>query len=103
MSLPESDKYTYLVECYQALLQHKFCGTPVANCEVHVRVNLDDETQAKVWVDRLSEKTKCTYRVSCTYKPSLKCVSFQKPLTKRQQQLHDQKKEISYFVVWCKL
>ena len=45
--LPESDMYTYLVECYQTLPQHKFCGAPVANFEVHVRVNLDDETQAK--------------------------------------------------------
>ena len=45
--LPESDMYTYLVECYLALPQHKFCGAPVVNFEVHVRVNLDDETQAK--------------------------------------------------------
>ena len=93
--------YTYLVESYQALPQHKFCGAPVANFKVHVRVNLDDETQANDWVDSLSENTKCTFRVSCTYKHSLKCVTykidmhsqhFQKPLTKKQQQLHDQKK-----------
>ena len=64
----------------------------------------DDETQAKDWVDSLSEKTKCTYRVSHTYKPSLKrvtfkidmhCQHFRKPPTKKQQQLHDQKKRKS--------
>ena len=86
-----------------------FGTVPVANFEVHVRVNLDDETQARDWVDSLFEKTKCTYRVSHTYKPSLKCVTFKinmhcqhfrKPLTKKQQQLNDQKKEISYFVVF---
>ena len=92
------------VEYYQALPQHKFCGAPVANYEVHVRVNLDDETQVKDWVDSLSEKTKCTYRASRTYKPSLKrvtfkidmhCQHFRKPLTKKQQHSHDQKKRKS--------
>ena len=61
--LPEGEMYTYLVEYYQALPQHKFCGAPAANFEVHVRVNLDDETQVKDWVDTLSEKTKCTHNL----------------------------------------
>ena len=45
--LPEGEMYTYLVEYYQTLPQHKFRGAPAANFEVHVRVNLDDETQVK--------------------------------------------------------
>ncbi len=52
----------------------------------------------------LSKKTKCTYRVSRTYKPTLKrvtykidmhCQHFRKPLTKQQQQVHNQVKKKS--------
>ena len=100
--LPEGTEFSYLVESYQALPQHTFCGAPVANFEAHVRVNLDDEADVKNWIDSLSKKTKCTYRVSCTYKPTLKrvtykidmhCQHFRKPLTKRQQQVHNQVKK----------
>uniref|UniRef100_A0A1X7VXB9 Uncharacterized protein n=1 Tax=Amphimedon queenslandica TaxID=400682 RepID=A0A1X7VXB9_AMPQE len=99
--LCEKYEFTYLIESYRTLPQHKFCGAPVANFETRIRVNMDNEEQAKSWVDSLSKKTKCTYRVSRTYKPSLKrvmykidlhCQHFRKPLTRKQQQMRSQKK-----------
>ena len=41
--LPESDIYTYLVECYQALPQHEFCGTPVAKTQIDANTDEDNE------------------------------------------------------------
>lgn len=46
------------------------------NFESFIRVNLGDGNEAKEWVEALSERNKCTYRVTRTYKPSVKRVCF---------------------------
>lgn len=95
-----SEKYTYLVESFKKLPQLTFCGAPVVNFETCIRVNLNDKSEASEWVEALSAKTTCTYRVTRTYKPAMKRVSykldmhchhFRKKLT--QKQLACQKKK----------
>ena len=63
--LPPNDKFTYLVESYKKLPKLTFCGAPEANFEAHLRVNLDDENQAKEWIEALSKQSKCTYNIHC--------------------------------------
>ena len=41
-----------------------------------IRVNLNDDREVSRWIEAFSEKSKCTYRTTRTYKPSMKKVSF---------------------------
>ena len=100
--LPVSEKYTYLVESFKKLSQHTFCGAPTVNFEACIRVNLKDKSEALEWIVALSVETKCTYRVTRTYKPSMKrvcykldmhCHHFRKKLTQKQLSTSAQKKK----------
>ena len=85
-----------------------FCGASKLNFEAHIRTNLETEEQAKEWVRELSEQCKCTYRVTHTYKPALKRVTykidlqFRKKLTKKQLSLKPKKAETLFSGVHCK-
>ena len=74
--LPIKDNYTYIVESFKTLPEQTFCGASKLNFEAHIRTNLETEEQAKEWVRELSEQCKCTYRVTRTYKPALKRVTY---------------------------
>ena len=109
--LPTNEKYTYVVENFTKLPQQKFCGASTINFEVYVRVNLDDHNEVKQWVEALSEKTKCTYRVTRTYKPSMKkvtfkidmhCQHFRKQLTNKQLSAKKVKPKTMLTGVKCK-
>ena len=68
--------YTYLVEHYQELPKSSFSGTPKVCFQAHFRVNLQNEEQVKHWLHALQSHSKCTYRVTHTYKPLLKHVKY---------------------------
>ena len=73
--IPDSDEYTYIVESFNKFPVHTFCGAPTVNFDAYIRVNLNDDRESR-WIEALSEKSKCTYRTTRTYKPSMKKVSF---------------------------
>ena len=109
--LPITDKYTYIVESFKTLPDQSFCGASKVNFEAHIRMNLETEEQAKEWVRELSDQCKCTYRVTRTYKPALKrvtykvdlhCQHFRKKLTKKQLSLKPKKAETLLSGVHCK-
>ena len=74
--LPDSDEYTYIVESFNKLPVHTFCGAPTVNFDAYIRVNLNDDREVSRWIEAFSEKSKCTYRTTRTYKPLMKKVSF---------------------------
>ena len=91
--LPPNESYTYIIQNFETLDQHSFSGAPATNFKAEFRVNLTAEDQAREWIDLLFKHCKCTYRVTRTYKPSLKrvtfkmdmhCQHFRKTLTPKQ-------------------
>ena len=65
--LPPNDSYTYIIEMFQNLDPHTFSGAHSTNFTTEFRVNLEDEEQAREWVNLMSKQCKCTYRVTRTY------------------------------------
>ena len=109
--LPENAEFTYMVVSYKKLPKFTFCGASEVNFEAHLRVNLNDENQANEWIEGLSKQSKCTYRVTRTYKPALKrvvykidlhCQHYRKALTKKQLSLKKPKPKTMLSDVKCK-
>ena len=85
--------YSYLVEEYQELPKATYSGAPKACFQAQFCVNLQNEEEVQQWLTAFQSHNKCTYRVTRTYKPSLKrvkykvdmhCQHFQKKLTEKQ-------------------
>ena len=64
--LPPSDDYSYVVEGYDVVPSGNNDSPHFTST---VRINLDTEEDAKVWMERMSEHNKCTYRTTKTVKP----------------------------------
>ena len=67
--------YSYIVEEYCEQLHENFTGAP-ESFKATIRINLKDETEAKEWIKRMSNHSSCTYRITRSYKPSLKSVLY---------------------------
>ena len=109
--LPPNESYTYIIQNFETLDQHSFSGAPATNFKAEFRVNLTAEDQAREWIDLLFKHCKCTYRVTRTYKPSLKrvtfkmdmhCQHFRKTLTPKQLSQKKTKPQTMVSGIRCK-
>ena len=87
--LPDNSEYSYVIETYSELNGDN-------NFRVTFRINITKENQAKKWLEQMFQSSKCTYRVTRTYKVGQKrvlykvdmhCQHQQKTLSKRQKGL----------------
>ena len=87
--LPLGDDYSYVVESYEVV--GATSDSPHFNCTM--RINLVTEEEAKVWIEKMSERSRCTYRTTKTVKPGQKrvkckfvkhCQHFAKKLSPKQ-------------------
>ena len=88
--LPPGDDYSYVIEEYDTV-DGANSDSPHFICTV--RINLFTEEDANVWMIKMSEHNKCTYRTTKTVKPEQKrvkckfakhCQHFAKKLTPKQ-------------------
>ena len=88
--LPLGDDYSYVVESYDEVVGAT-SDSPHFNCTM--RINLVTEEEAKVWIEKMSERSRCTYRTTKTVKPGQKrvkckfvkhCQHFAKKLSPKQ-------------------
>jgi len=88
--IPTDEMYTYIVEEYNELPNEEY---PDSRFTAAIRINLNNDEEAKEWIGKMSDHSKCTYRVTRTYKPSLKrilwhtdvhCQHQRKPLSIKQ-------------------
>ena len=91
--IPPDDEYSYVIEECNKLPAEGFSGAPSNRFVATMRINLNNGEQAKHWVDKMCNHSKCTYRITRTYKPSLKrimwradmhCQHQRKPLSTKQ-------------------
>ena len=67
--LPLHEQYTYIIETYQESREsHK----DAPQFSATIRINLQNETDARDWINEMSNHSKCTYQVTKTVKPSMK-------------------------------
>ena len=66
--IPTDEMYTYIVEEYNELPKEEY---PDSRFTAAIRINLNNDEEAKEWIGKMSEHSK-SYRVTRTYKPSLK-------------------------------
>jgi len=67
--LPPHEQYTYIIETYQESREsHK----DAPQFSATIRINLQNETDARDWINEMSNHSKCTYQVTKTVKQSMK-------------------------------
>ncbi len=69
--LPPDDDYSYVIEEYDAV---DCTSTDSPHFISTVRINLVTEEDANVWMEKMSEHSKCTYRTTKTIKSQQKRV-----------------------------
>ena len=88
--MPTDEMYTYIVEEFNELPKEEY---PDLRFTATIRINLNNDEEAKEWIGKMCDHSKCTYRVTRTYKPSLKrilwrtdmhCQHQRKPLSIKQ-------------------
>ena len=88
--MPTDEMYTYVVEEFNELPKEEY---PDLRFTATIRINLNNDEEAKKWIGKMCNHSKCTYRVTRTYKPSLKrilwrtdmhCQHQRKPLSIKQ-------------------
>ena len=93
--LPKIDNVTYVVESYQEEDRLSFEGAPKFSYHLEVRINLENEEQAKKFLKQMMEHSYCTYRITRTskkpamkrvaYKIEMHCQHFRKGLSKKDK------------------
>ena len=90
--LPPHEQYTYIIETYQESSESQ---EDAPHFSATIRVNLQNENEARDWITEMSNHSKCTYRVTKTVKPSMKrvkcklvmhCQHYAKKLTQKQRE-----------------
>ena len=90
--IPSDKEYSYIIEECNKLPAEEFSGAS-NRFTARIRINLKNENESKDWVDKMCNHSKCTYRITRTYKPSLKrilwradmhCQHYRKPLSTKQ-------------------
>ena len=90
--LPPHEQYTYIIETYQ---ESSESHQDAPQFSATIRINLQNETDARDWINEMSNHSKCTYRVTKTVKPSMKrikckfamhCQHYAKKLTQKQRE-----------------
>ena len=89
--VPPDDEYSYVVESYMAKESDNTSDSP--HFSATIRINLANEQDAKQWMKKMSNHSKCTYRVTITMKACQKrieckfvkhCQHFAKKLSPKQ-------------------
>lgn len=90
--IPSDEEYSYIIEDCNELPVKEFSGAGI-RFTATLRINLNNGKEAKDWVDKMCDQSKCTYRITRTYRPSLKrilwrtdmhCQHQRKPLSTKQ-------------------
>ena len=90
--LPPHEQYTYIIETYQ---ESSESHEDAPQFSATIRINLQNETDARDWINEMSNHSKCTYRVTKTVKPGMKrikckfvmhCQHYAKKLTQKQRE-----------------
>jgi len=91
--IPSDEEYSYVIEECNELPAEGFSGAPSNRFIATMRINLNNGEEAKDWLDKMCNHSKCTYRITRTYKPSLKwilwrtdmhCQHQRKPISTKQ-------------------
>ena len=91
--IPSDEEYSYIIEECNELSAEGFSGAPSNRFTATLRNNLNNGQEAKDWIDKMCNHSKCTYRITRTYKPSLRqilwhtdmhCQHQRKPLSTKQ-------------------
>ena len=94
--IPDDNQFTYIIEEYTNLPSEDFMGAPEQNFSVTLRININEILNLKQWLQKMFEFSKCTYRVTRSYKVAQKRVLFrmdmhcqhkQKCLTKEAERI----------------
>jgi len=67
--IPSDLEYSYIIEKCNELPAEEFSGA-TNTFTATIRINLNDENESKVWIDKMCKHSKCTYRITRTYKSS---------------------------------
>ena len=90
--LPPHEQYTYIIETYQ---ESSESHQDAPQFSATIQINLQNETDARDWINEMSNHSKCTYQVTKTVKPSMKrikckfvmhCQRYAKKLTQKQRE-----------------
>ena len=93
--LPSEKGITYVITELNQLPAEDFPGAPEYSYEATVRINLTDKEAAQLWMQKMMQHSKCTYRHSrgrahglkrVLYKAKMHCQHKRKQLTPKQQQ-----------------
>ena len=94
--LPKMDNVTYVVESYHEEDQLRFEEAPKFSYHLKVRINLENEEQAKKFLNQMMEHSFCTYRITrmskkpamkrVAYKIEMHCQHFRKGLSKKDKE-----------------
>ena len=68
--------YTYFVEKYEDLILEEFSDAAEECFNAEFKINLHSEEEGNNWITDFSVSSQCTYRKTCTYKPTLERVLF---------------------------
>lgn len=88
--MPTDEMYSYIIEEFSELPKEEY---PDSRFTATIRINLNNAEDAKEWIGKMCYHSKCTYRITRTYKPSLKrilwrtdmhCQHQRKPLSIKQ-------------------
>ena len=93
--LPKVEGITYIIVQLKEIMKESFSGASAFAFESTIRINITNAKEAKEWLQRMQQHSKCTYRHSRGRKPGLKrvlykvemhCQHQRKPLTLKQAQ-----------------
>lgn len=76
MLLPPDDKLTYVIETYEQKEKMTFNGAPSFCFNAVILINLDTDSQAHTFLEKMMEHSSCTYRVTRMTKTGMKRVAY---------------------------